>query len=55
MPSNWKNRDRRLLKKRSGKVTKRIMTEGRNSKASSKDESREQKRKQKELDEEFYC
>ena len=55
MPSNWGGRDKRLLKKRNGKLTKRIMTEGRNSKASSKALTRVQKRKQKDLDEEFYC
>ena len=54
IPSNWKNRDKRLLKKRSGKLSKRVMTEGSNSKANSKTISREQKRKLKEDDELYY-
>lgn len=55
MPSNWKKRDKRISIKRTNKHTRRIMTEGRNSKASSKSLTREQRRRQKELDEELYC
>jgi len=55
MPSNWRSRDKRISIKRKNKHTKRVMTDGRNSKAHSKALTREQRRRQKELDEEFYC